>query len=90
MAFFAAPDPARVGLWHSEMNLSPTIEAIVIAELPQQLYRLESADGQLSQLVAGPSEECKRLGVSVRTGQRVLVRRASLDPGRGVILGLAH
>jgi hypothetical protein len=69
------------------MNPTPTFEAIIIAELPQQLYRLETAEGQL---VAGPSEECKRLGVCVRTGQRVLVRRASLDPGRGVILGLAH
>lgn len=69
------------------MSLTPTIEATVIAELPQQLFRLESSEGQL---VAGPSESCKRLGVSVRTGQRVLVRKASLDPGRGVILGLAR
>jgi len=66
---------------------TPTIEATVVAELPQQLYRLDSSEGQL---VAGRSEECKRLGVFVRTGQRVLVRRASLDPGRGVILGLAQ
>lgn len=69
------------------MNLTPTFEATVVAELPQQLYRLETIEGPL---VAGPSEECKRLGVSVRTGQRVLVRRARLDPGRGVILGLAN
>jgi hypothetical protein len=69
------------------MNVTPTFEAIVIAELPQQLYRLETAEGQL---VAGPAEECQRLVVFVRTGQRVQVRRASLDPGRGVILGLAH
>lgn len=75
------------------MNTTPTFEATVVAELPQQLFRLESSDshqGQLTQLVAGPSEECKRLGIIVRTGQRVLVRRASLDPGRGVILGLAR
>jgi hypothetical protein len=75
------------------MNTTPTFEATVVAELPQQLFRLESSDnhpGQLSQLVAGRSEECKRLGIIVRTGQRVLVRRASLDPGRGVILGLAR
>jgi hypothetical protein len=71
------------------MNTTPTFEATVVAELPQQLFRLESSDG-LAHLVAGPSEECKRLGVTVRTGQRVLVRRASLDPGRGVILGLAR
>jgi hypothetical protein len=69
------------------MTPTPTFEAIVTAELPQQLFRLESPEGPL---VAGPSEECKRLGVFVRTGQRVLVRRASLDPGRGVILGIAH
>ena len=35
-------------------------------------------------------EEAKRLGVQIRTGQRVLVREASLDPGRGVIIGLAE
>jgi hypothetical protein len=67
------------------MNTNPTFEATVVAELPQQLFRLEAFEGQL---VAGPSEECKRLGIIVRTGQRVLARRASLDPGRGVILGL--
>ncbi|PRQ07001.1 hypothetical protein ENSA7_32820 [Enhygromyxa salina] len=69
------------------MNTTPTFEATVVAELPQQLFRLDTSEGQL---VAGPSEECKRLGVPVRTGQRVLCRRASLDPGRGVILGLAR
>ena len=69
------------------MNTNPTFEATVVAELPQQLFRLDTLQGQL---VAGPSEECKRLGIIVRTGQRVLVRRASLDPGRGVILGLAR
>ncbi|PRP91494.1 hypothetical protein ENSA5_54680 [Enhygromyxa salina] len=69
------------------MFTTPTFEATVVAELPQQLFRLETTEGQL---VAGPSEECKRLGVPVRTGQRVLVRKASLDPGRGVILGLAR
>jgi hypothetical protein len=72
------------------MNTTPTFEATVVAELPQQLFRLEAFEGTLHQVVAGPSEECKRLGIIVRTGQRVLVRRASLDPGRGVILGLAR
>jgi hypothetical protein len=71
------------------MNTHPTFEATVVAELPQQLFRLEASDTN-GHLVAGPSEECKRLGIIVRTGQRVLVRRASLDPGRGVILGLAR
>jgi hypothetical protein len=72
------------------MNTTPTFEATVVAELPQQLFRLEAADNHQGQFVAGPSEECKRLGIIVRTGQRVLARRASLDPGRGVILGLAR
>jgi hypothetical protein len=71
------------------MEPTPTFEATVVAELPQQLFRLDSFDGH-AQMIAGPSEEFKRLGVTVRTGQRVLVRRASLDPGRGVILGLAR
>ncbi|WP_045116841.1 hypothetical protein [Plesiocystis pacifica] len=69
------------------MTPPATLEATVVAELPQQLFRLDSNEGQL---VAGPSEEFRRLGVSIRTGQRVLVRRASLDPGRGVILGHAR
>jgi len=62
------------------------VEATVTAELPQRLFRLETTDG--TRLVAGPSEEARRLGVQIRTGQRVLVREASLDPGRGVIIGL--
>ena len=64
----------------------PTIEGTVIAELPQQLFRLETDDGTV---VAGRSPEATRLGLQIRTGQRVLVQRASLDPGRGVIVGLA-
>ena len=62
------------------------VEATVTAELPQRLFRLETTDG--NQIIAGPSEEAKRLGFQIRTGQRVLVREASLDPGRGVIIGL--
>lgn len=63
-----------------------TFEATVTAELPQRLYRLETTDGTI--LTAGPSEEAKRLGVTIRTGQRVLVQRASLDPARGIIIAL--
>jgi hypothetical protein len=66
-----------------------TFEATVVAELPQQLYRLEAEHPTQSVLTASLSAEARRLGVTVRTGQRVLVRRASLDPGRGVITGLA-
>ena len=61
------------------------IEAIVTAELPQRLFRLQTDDG--SELTAGPSEEAKRLGVPIRKGVRVWVRRARLDPTRGVIVG---
>ena len=67
--------------------MQSTLEATVIAELPQQLYRLETEDG--AALTAGRSEEAKRLGLQIRTGQRVLVRKASLDPGRGIIVALA-
>jgi hypothetical protein len=63
------------------------LEATVTAELPQLLFRLESEVGPLT---ASPSEEAKRLGVHFRTGQRVLVQRTSLDPGRAIILGLAE
>jgi translation initiation factor IF-1 len=63
-----------------------TFEATVIAELPQQLFRLETEEGPL---IANLSAEAKRLGVKFRTGQRVLVQRASLDPGRGIIVSKA-
>lgn len=73
------------------MNLpqADTFEATVIAELPQQLFCLEAESPSRAVLTASLSAEARRVGVSVRTGQRVLVRRASLDPGRGVITGLA-
>lgn len=73
-------------------------EATVVAELPQHLYRLEVSrvlgPGEAEPLsgavlTASLSLDAKRLGVHVRTGQRVLVQRASLDPGRGIITGLA-
>jgi translation initiation factor IF-1 len=66
-----------------------TFEAIVVAELPQHLYRLEAAHPAGSVLTASLSLDARRMGVHVRTGQRVLVQRASLDPGRGIITGLA-
>ena len=69
--------------------LPTTFEATVIAELPQHLFRLElpSAGGAIV-IMESLSDEARRLGVHVRTGQRVLVRRASRDPGRGIITGL--
>lgn len=68
----------------------PTIfEATVIAELPQRLYRLESPAPEGAVLTASLSEDARRRGVHVRTGQRVLVQRASLDPSRGIITGMA-
>lgn len=66
--------------------MSDLIEATVVAELPQQLFRLETKDGEL---IASRSEEAKRLGIRIRTGQRVLARKAGLDPGRGIIVRLA-
>ena len=70
-----------------------TFEATVVAELPQHLYRLETehqAGGAAGAvLTASLSQDARRIGVHVRTGQRVLVQRASLDPGRGIITGLA-
>jgi translation initiation factor IF-1 len=62
-----------------------SFEAAVVAELPQQLYRVESP---LGTLIAGLSAEAKRLGVRIRTGQRVRVKAARRDPGRGEILAV--
>ena len=67
-----------------------TIEAVVVAELPQHLFRLETSQPAGAVLTASLSLEARRRGVHVRTGQRVLVQRASLDPGRGIITGLAQ
>ena len=64
------------------------IVATVVEELPNRLYEVETADGH--RLKAGPSEAAKRLGVDIRAGKRVWVRPARLDPGRGVITGLAN
>lgn len=64
-------------------------EATVVAELPQHLYRLEAEHPARAVLTASLSQDARRIGVHVRTGQRVLVQRASLDPGRGIITGLA-
>lgn len=68
--------------------LPTTFEATVIAELPQHLFRLELPSAGGTVITASLSDEARRLGVHVRTGQRVLVRRASRDPGRGIITGL--
>ena len=69
--------------------LANNFEAIVVAELPQHLYRLEAEHPAGAVLTASLSLDARRMGVNVRTGQRVLVQRASLDPGRGIITGLA-
>ncbi len=66
------------------------VEATVVAELPQRLYRLEVATPPGSVLTAGLSVAAQRHGVHIRTGQRVLVQRASLDPSRGIITGVAQ
>lgn len=64
------------------------VEATVVAELPQQLFRLLIIDGTV--ILAGRSEELGRLARPIRTGTRVLVRRARLDPSRGTIVALVE
>jgi translation initiation factor IF-1 len=59
--------------------------ATVLEELPNRLFQLELTDGTL--VIAGLSRELERLGTTFEAGQRVLVRRARLDPSRGVIVG---
>ncbi len=63
------------------------VNATIVADLPQRLYRLETEGG--SSLVAGLSPQVQRLGTSFKPGDRVRVRPASSDLGRGTILGLA-
>lgn len=63
-----------------------TVEATVTAELPQQLFRLQISDGTV--ILAGRSEELGRLARPIRMGNKVMVRRARLDPSRGTIVGI--
>ncbi|MCB9716817.1 MAG: hypothetical protein H6712_23365 [Myxococcales bacterium] len=65
---------------------SEAVLATVVAELPQRLFRLQFTDGTV--VVAGPSEELGRLARPIRKGDRVRVRRARLDPGRGTIVAV--
>lgn len=65
---------------------SDTVQATVTAELPQQLFRLQISDGTV--ILAGRSEELSRLARPIRMGNKVMVRRARLDPGRGTIIGI--
>jgi len=68
--------------------VTEAVTATVVAELPQRLFRLQFSDGTV--VVAGPSEEIGRLARPIRTGTKVRVRRARLDPGRGTIIALAE
>ncbi len=61
------------------------LDATVLAELPQRLFRLSLADD--TTIIAGLSTEAKRLGLPINVGMRVTVRRARLDPARGTIFG---
>lgn len=67
-------------------SASEAVVATVAAELPQRLFRLQISDGTV--VIAGPSEELGRLARPIRTGTTVMVRRASLDPGRGTIIAV--
>jgi translation initiation factor IF-1 len=69
-------------------ELAEATAATVVEQLPNRLYRLQLNDGTL--VTAGISEELKRLGTTFKADQQVLVRRARLDPGRGIILGPAR
>jgi translation initiation factor IF-1 len=62
------------------------VNATILADLPQRLYRLKTEGG--SQLVAGLSPQVQRLGTTFKPGDRVRVRPAASDLGRGTILGL--
>lgn len=62
------------------------VNATIVADLPQRLYRLETEDGTF--LVAGLSPQVQRLGTTYKPGDRVRVRPASHDNGRGTIIGL--
>lgn len=67
------------------MNSDPAVlNATVVAELPQRLFRLETEDG--TTLIAGESPQTRRLGLAIKAGDRVRVRPAVYDQGRGTIL----
>ena len=72
----------------SDPTSSGAVLATVLKELPQGLYELRTEHGR--HMRAGPSEKARRLGVDIHPGQRVWVRPARLDPGRGVILASAQ
>ena len=59
------------------------VEAVIVAELPQRLFRVRSGDQSWTASLSG---HLRRVGTQLRTGQRVLVREATLDPGRAIIL----
>ena len=63
------------------------VNATIVADLPQRLYRLETEGG--TTLTAGLSPQVLRLGKTFKPGDRVRVRPAASDHGRGTILGLA-
>jgi translation initiation factor IF-1 len=65
-------------------SISAVLNATVVAELPQRLYRLETEDG--TTIIAGESPQARRLGLGIKAGDKVRVRRAQHDVGRGTIL----
>jgi translation initiation factor IF-1 len=67
------------------MNSLPAVlNATVMAELPQRLFRLETENG--TTLIAGESPQARRLGLALKAGDRVRVRPAPYDKGRGTII----
>ncbi len=71
-----------------QSSVNEAVQATVVAELPQRLFRLQFSDGTV--VIAGPSEELGRLARPIRMGTTVMVRRARLDPGRGTIVALVE
>lgn len=69
------------------MNLDvAVVNATILADLPQRLFRLETEDG--TPLIAGLSPQVQRLGQTFKPGDQVRVKPASHDNSRGTILGL--
>lgn len=76
---------------HSSSDLVATSapsseEAIVEALLPQRLFRLKTKDDVI---IAGLAPIFQQTGASLLVGQRVLIQRMRLDPGRGLVVGWA-
>jgi translation initiation factor IF-1 len=62
-----------------------TSDGTVVELLPGALVRVKLDEGQ--EITAHVAEELKRVGVPVKPGDRVAVRKGGMDPTRGSIVG---